>query len=736
MTHTARYLSKSIYFALFLLSACSPPQRVVTVTSRPEPAPERVYETDTGNSEPKKPAYPIVEVGKFDDGKMWTFDAVPLAYLQETYDIAVDSAWFVKAQLGALRFSSSCTASFVSASGLVMTNHHCARESLSKVQLDGESLLDVGFYALDDSLERKVAGLYVEQLISIEDVTDEVLGAARDVRGAAPKAEARRKRSEAIERRVNEKLSRADSSHNAEVVELYSGVRYALYTYRKYSDVRLVFAPELLVGYFGGDTDNFTYPRHTLDLSFFRVWDHSGPLNTKDYYRWNMDGVLEGDPVFVVGNPGSTSRLSTVSQLEYLRDIELPAVLEILDDRASILEAFVESNRAVSDSFNVRNDLMRARNTQKSLEGQYQGLLYGNVLSRTYSSEVALDEAIQKNDSLSRIYGSLLKDIELLQRSKKASSAKAGAFYHFLDPAVSSHILTRSIYGYVYTLLSQRGAPAEQLEEMFDEGMKITTWPDELEKLIISRRLSDMATYLGPGDPTMKRLLRDVSARDLADSLVSHTVLGDTASYRQMLESNYLSSGDVTVGVIQAIAPLYFTLDQELRSFGDREDALLASLATARFAVFGDDTPPDATFTLRLSDGRVASYEISGTSIPAFTTLGGLYALADEKAGQEEWAIPERWIEKKESLDLSVPLNLVTTNDISGGSSGSALLNKDLEIVGLVFDGNLESLSNEFVYTDVMARSISLDARAIIEVLANVYDAERIVAEIRAGSLK
>ncbi len=728
-------LSKYLLVLLIFISACSPPIQIATVSGRlealpdvEEPTPSTTAEKATEN---QKPRYPIVNVGKFDDGKMWTFENAPTEYFKSTYNIEVDSSWYNKARLGALRFASYCSASLVSNRGLVMTNHHCARESVTKVQKDGENLLDNGFYAEADSLERKVKDLYVQQLIAMEDVTDEVLGAAENVPGAGPKAEARRKRAEAIENRVNQRLKSEKSAQTAEVVELYSGGRYMVYTYRKYDDVRLVLAPELEIGYFGGDTDNFTYPRHTLDVSFFRIWTADTVGVHPDHFTWSTSGIEEGDPVFVVGNPGSTSRLKTTAQLEYERDVELPGVLEVLDDRIDILHNYVASNRAQADSFNVRNDLMSARNSQKALRGQFEGLQLGEVISRTYSAEQTLSQSISVNSILTDKYGSVIRDIELLQESKKASAKKAAAFYQFLNPSVSSHILARAMYGYVYTILRQRGAPPEQLKEIVTEAKQITSWPKALESQIIAARLRDFATYLGPNDPTMKRLLGTRSVEQLADSVANYSVLSDSTEFRKLLEGNYLTSKDVSVGIIGAIAPLYFTLDQELRAFQEREDAFMARLAMAQFEVNGSSAPPDATFTLRLADGVVAPYSYKGEEVAAFTRIEGMYAMHEQNGDAEEWSLPESWLSKQSTIPQDTPLNLFSTNDITGGNSGSPLLNKDLEVVGLVFDGNLQSLPNEYVYDDVAARTVSVDARAILVALKYIYQADRLVGELQ-----
>ncbi|NNF03528.1 MAG: S46 family peptidase, partial [Rhodothermales bacterium] len=298
--------------------------------------------------------------------------------------------------------------------------------------------------------------------------------------------------------------------------------------------------------------------------------------------------------------------------------------------------------------------------------------------------------------------------------------------------------LTRGMYGYVYTLLRQRGAPEEQLEEIRREAARITNWPADLERELIARRLEDLRSRLGEDDPTMKRLLAGGTPASVADSIVSHTALLDSTGFLALMDENYLASKDVSVPVVNAIAPLYFTLDQQLGDFVRRERQLLGRLARAQFHVFGDDLAPDATFTLRLSDGTVSGYAYNGTIAPAFTTFYGVYDHAFSYADSTDsgaWALPEKWRTPPENLDLSTPLNLVSTNDITGGNSGSPLINEDLEFVGVVFDGNIESLPNEFLYSDRTARTISVDARAIRAVLEAVYGADRLVEELTTGRL-
>lgn len=715
------------------LNACTPPREVLTVSQRPDPIPSTEEEQDAPVLKEKK-RYPEASLQRFDDGRMWTFEAPPSEWWQEAYGLEVSDVWLDRARRGALQFGQICSASLVSHRGLVMTNHHCARDFVSKVSGDDESLLDDGFYAASTEEERRVPGLKVRQVIEIEDVSDEILRAARDVKGWGPKADARQKRAEAIERRLKDRYVREDSLLEFKVIEQVPGVRYSAFTYRVFHDVRLVWVPELAIGRFGGDADNFEWPRHTLDASFFRVWEEGEPLRTADHFRFDPSGAEADEAVFVVGNPGSTKRLVTVSQLEYLRDIALPEELAVLKDRIRILEGFIEEHPALADSFDVRNDLMTANNQLKGQKGEHEALMDGLVLSRTQAWEDSVRAVLGSDDELSGRFGRPFSNIELTQQSKEQSAPRANSFTHFLNPSLSSHILMRAMYGYVYALSARRGAPPDILKDIMTEAMQITDWPRELEKSIIEARLEDFERALGEDDPTVRRMLAGVTASEMADSIATYSALADSAAFRDMLEANYLASKDVTVDLVNTIGALYFTLDGQLQALSEREDALVDRLAELRHIIQGDATPPDAAFTLRITDGKVAGYDVDGESYAAFTTINGMYALSDSLAGKGDWDLPEAWIEKKSALDRNVPLNLVATTDITGGNSGSPLLDKELRVVGLVFDGNMESLANEYVFSEDAARTIAVDVRVLIEVLEVMVDADRLILELLEGN--
>jgi hypothetical protein len=726
-----RFLGLTLVLIL-TLAACATPQETVLVTDRPIPPPtpeappadERAIDmVDT------------VTVGRFDYGKMWTFENPPLEYFDETYGFRPDDAWFTNARLGALRFSTYCSASFVSPNGLILTNNHCGRESVEAVSETGEGLLEVGFYARDLGQERRVEDLHVDQLIDIADVTDRVVRGIDRVGDASRRAQMIEQRIEELQNTLTREAQARDSSLTVEIISLYRGGRYGSYMFRRYDDVRLVFVTEHRIGYFGGDPDNFTYPRYNLDYAFFRAYDQAGaPLRSQPYFRWSTDELTEGTPVFVIGNPGSTSRLLTVSQLEYERRFQLPAQLETIQRRAEIFERYIEAEPEIAEDQKLQSTYYSLTNQLKAQRGQLAGLNDPYLMARRQAAERNLMNEISAVDTLRARYGNVLTDIRDLQQAKESVARRAAAFTAF-GSILDSQILTRALYGYVHSLMRQRGLPQAAMDEMRDNARETEFYPAELEIDLLEARLAELRTTFADSDPGIRRVLGGGDLRELSKRIVSTTALADSLRSEEVFESGYLGSGDVTVEFMEAIGSLYLNIAQQMSSLGAREDMLVSRLATARLAVYGEDIPPDASFSLRIADGVVAGYPYNGTMAPANTTFFGLYDRHHSHTGREDWQLPQRWLDAEDRLDLTVPVNLVTTNDITGGNSGSPLLNSDLEIVGLVFDSNIDALPNEYIYLDQRARAISVDARAIIESLRSVYDAEALVNEILTGRL-
>ncbi len=723
-----------LVLCVVLLAGCGTSRETVTVAERPPQASDTAA-ADAGTapidasstSVPIPSGYDTVQVGTYDRGKLWPLDQAPTDQFEDDYGMEVDDEWLTTARRAALRFGDGCSASFVSAEGLVMTNHHCAREAIQEVNRAGESLLNSGFYADSMEAERAVSDLYVDQLVEIEDVTDRVTD-NRDLRGAN-----REQRVQRLEEVLTREAQTRDEQLRVDVVSLYRGTTYSAYTYRRHEDVRLVMAPELEAGYFGGEADNFTYPRFSFDVSFFRVYTDDGtPLRPEHHFSWDFDGAERGEPVFVVGNPGSTTRLDMVSQFEYRRDYRLPAQLEVFRDRRALVHSYVANNPEEAGKYGLRNTLFSIGNTIKSIEGKLRGLQDPYLMARRGMAVRALQDSIAAVDSL-REYGRSIGEIRRLQESKRILSDKHNAFLTVANVELGSRILARAVHGYYYDFLRTRGASPERVQDIREDAERIVDWPADLERSFVVAQFEELRRAYGADHPTIQRLFRERSPDELATHLVENSALMDSTAFVKLLDDGYLKSDDSSVRVVEALAPLYLNTNRQMEDIRRTEERMNGRLSRARRAIYGSQIPPDATFTLRISDGVVKGYSYNGTTAPAYTNFYGMYDRYYSHRG-ENWTLPERWITPPEAFDLDTPLNLVSTNDISGGSSGSPLLNKDLEVVGVVFDSNMEALPNEYLYRTTSARAISVDVRGIVEALRDLYGATRLVEEIRGDN--
>lgn len=726
----------SLLLALFLVAGCGASRETVTVTQRPEPIPSTEDSTTAAAARPAStvpvPAgYDTVQARRFDQGKMWTFDHPPDDYFARAYGFDPTDSWFNRARMGALRFGEGCSASFVSPNGLVMTNHHCGRDAIDAVSRESEDLLQTGFYADSLAAERRAKDLHVDQLIKIEDVTSRIY---QGLPSGSGRAEARQRRVENVQEEMTQKAKRSADNLSVEIVALYNGAQYSAYTYRTYEDVRLVMAPELQIGFYGGTADNFTYPRYVLDVSFFRVYQEGEPLETSSYFEVDPRGSNPGDPVFVVGNPASTSRLQTVSQLQYRRDHSLPAQLDVLRTRRSIMEPYVHNHPDSAAAYDLRNTYFSIENSVKSLEGQLRGLRDPYLMARRAMSERALVDSIAATDSSQQGYDGTIEKIQQLQQSKRVIATKNEAFAAFGSPRLGSRVLTRAIYAYFHDFYRTRGATREQVADLRSEAEAVTDWPAAVEKEFIVARLNEIREAYGSQHPVMRKILGTRSPDDLAQRLVANSALMDSTSFAELFEAGFRKSDDPAVPVMEALAPLFRNVNEQMRGFSNTEESLNAELSRSRFSIYGHRIPPDATFTLRIADGRVQGYAYNGTRAPAYTNFYGLFDhYYSYNAGA--WSLPERWLRPPSAFDLETPLNLVTTNDISGGNSGSPLLNENLEVVGLIFDSNIEALPNEFLYRQDDERAIAVDIRGILEAVRDLYDADRLAEELVTGTL-
>lgn len=719
-----------------LVAGCGGGQETVSVpvVERPEAITEP---EDTVQAAPAAPVaiptgYDTVRARRFDRGRMWPFASLPTAHFQDAYGFAPDEEWLTKAQRAALQFGEGCSASFVSGRGLVMTNHHCAREYVTDVSRTGEALLKNGFYASALDEERQAEELYVDQLVAVEGVTGRVFDALRQGREAGGLA--RQRRVEALQEKMTAEAQSRDSTLRVEVQARYQGAQYTAHTYRRYEDVRLVMVPELQLGYFGGSADNFTYPRHALDVAFFRVYTQEGtPLQPEHHFSWSDDGAQPNEPVFAVGHPQSTNRLDMVSQLKYRRDHELPNQLSALRTRADLMGEYLDEHPDSSARYDLQNTYFTVQNSVKSLEGQLRGLNDPYLLGRRGAAVQALYDSIQAVDSLRQSYGKIVEEIARLQQSKRVMADKAGAFATFANLQLGSRILVRALHAYYYDFLRTRGAPPDRIEDIREDAEQVSDWPPGLEEVFLETQFKELRQAYGAAHPTIQRLFKKRSPEALAARLVEQSALMDSTQFLTLMDEGYRRSDDPSVPVIEALAPMFLNTSRQMQDVRQTEQTLNARLSRARFAIYGASVPPDANGSLRLSDGRVRGYRYNGTTAPPFTNFYGLYDQYYAHS-QEAWSLPSNWVQADDSLALDTPLNLVSTVDISGGSSGSALLDDELEVVGVVFDSNVEGLPNEYLYRTHGARAVAVDARGILEALGSVYDAEALVEELTTGT--
>ncbi len=671
-----------------------------------------------------------VKAGKFDNGKMWTFEYPPTEYLRQTYNFTPDTTWYRKARLGALRIP-GCSASLVSARGLVMTNHHCGRDGATEVRKSNENILDNGFFARSDGDERKAESMYADQLIAIADVSREVDSAAAAQSDPAAANAAREKAGEAITARLTKQHGEKDTE--VEIISLWNGAKTSAYVFKRYKDVRLVMTPELQIGYFGGDSDNFTYPRYALDFTFFRLYGADGkPLATPDHFTWSTEGVKDGDLIFVIGNPGSTSRLQTVAELEFRRDVQSATLVRLLNDRVDAYQAYVKAHPDAPDE--LRNELFGFLNAEKAYTGMLTGLRDPYIIARRRADERAFQETIRAKPELQQKYGTLHDRMARVQEQKRSLEREVKSFTALGHPTLDAAILRRAISAGQYLSGKTAGAPTQVLDAMKAALLAIGNQPRDLQESLLAGRLRDIAWGYGASSTDARAIFDGRSPEVLAAEML-RSPLADSASTAKAIDAGTLVAEDPAIRVAGELIKRMRPYQQRMAQLSGEEENISREIGSARFAVHGVAIPPDATFSLRLADGLVKGYEYNGTVAPVYTTMHGLYDRYFSFGGAAggEWALPKRWVDKASAVKLSTPANFISTADIIGGNSGSPVVDKQLRVVGLIFDGNIESLPGDYIYLDQRSRAVAVDARGILEALKSVYGADRLVKELTGG---
>ncbi|MEE9394263.1 MAG: S46 family peptidase [Planctomycetota bacterium] len=643
-------------------------------------------------------------------GKMWTFENVPKDYFKQTHGFDLTQSWLDKVRLASLRFGGGCSASFVSGKGLVMTNHHCCRDFIAKASPENEDWVKDGFLASSMAKEVPLEGLTVQQLAAMKDITTAVNDGIADSDDGATITSKRKANQDVILEAARTNFPRL--SH--EIVKLYQGGMFQLYSYRIYDDIRLVVAPHLQTAHFGGDHDNFTYPRYGIDFTFCRAYEDGKPVDSsKNFFRWNSDGAESGDLVFVTGSPGSTGRLMTHAQLEYTRDILYPILLEGWDLQIADLKA--RSAKSADFEKEMRPRVLRLENSIKAVTGFLTGLRDPNLMARKAEWEDALKKRLAGDPELSEKYlGAWDRLAEISQGMREVEPVQRLINGSMFGPAVQR----------AFTMTRQGLA----------EALKIPAQSSPEAKGLAMARFEMGLRWLGKGDPILSSFLGGKKPAQAYDAMAAASLFVDDDAMTKLAdggEDAIEASQDPALVLVRKIRKLMESVRERRGELRAAENVEKTRVGQAVFAVYGTSVAPDATFTLRLSDGIVSEYPCNGTIAPARTSFYGMYGRNVEFGNHHPFDLPQVWLDRQDKVDLSRSVNFVATNDIIGGNSGSPVIDAQARIVGLIFDGNIEMLPNRFLYRDDIPRSVSVHVAAIEEALTKIYDAKWVMQELR-----
>ena len=667
----------------------------------------------------------------FADEGMWTFDNFPAAAVQEKYGAVIDKTWLDRVQRAAVRLSSGCSASIVTADGLVLTNNHCVRDCAQALSSAERDYTRDGFSATTRTQERLCPGMQAELLTTI---TDETSGITDAVKGKTGEAFVKARDAQIAE---IEKAGCAgrESQYRCQVITLYQGGQYKLYTYRKYSDVRLVFAPEAQTAFFGGDPDNFNFPRYDLDFSIVRLYENETAVKTPDHLSWRATPPRDGELVFVAGNPGTTDRLLTAAQLTFIRDVSLPTTLLLYSELRGRLLRFSEESAEHARTAN--HLLFGLENSFKALYGQLKALTAPTLIAAKRRTDASLQQQVKKMPELSKDLG------DPWARISQAQQVRTGLYlpYTFLEARAG---IGSDLFGYAKSLVraaAERTKPnGERLREFTDARLPLLqksvlddhpVYP-ELEQLALEFWLSKLREYLTVDDPRTKIFLGKDSPEDLSARLAK-SGLGNVALRKKLWdggEAAILASDDPMIRFVLATdgASRALRTDYESRVVGPI-DIATEQIAHARFAIYGTSVYPDATFSLRLSYGKIGGWTDNGKTVGPFTRFAGLWQRA---TGQPPFDLAPRWVNAAAKVDPNTVFNLVSDNDIIGGNSGSPLIDAQGHVIGAIFDGNIESLGGDFGFDGKVNRAVAVSTAAITEALEKIYGNQALVADLKS----
>ncbi|MBK9990762.1 MAG: S46 family peptidase [Verrucomicrobia bacterium] len=666
------------------------------------------------------------------DEGMWLLNAPPIQTLKDSYGFEPTPTWLEHVQKSAVRFNSGGSGSFVSADGLIITNHHVGQDDLQKLSNAKNNYVRDGFRAKTRAEEIHCVDLELNVLMSIEDVTARVNAAVKP-KAKPPEAFAARR---AIKAEI-EKESLDKTGLRSNVVTLYQGAQYHLYRYKKYTDVRLVFAPEQQVAFFGGDPDNFEFPRYSLDFCLFRAYENGQPAKVDHHLKWSASGAAEDELVFAVGHPGSTSRLFTLAELTDARDRRIPKALEWL--KAQEVSMLSYCARSTENARRGHDLLFSYQNARKAYDGELAGLLDPRVFERKRAEETRLKKLAADKKELSAARKAWDK-IDAAQTLISQASPRYNLFERYADRSSTLMQVARSLYRSAAEKAKPSGQRLREYRDTNRASFELNLFSeepiyDDLEQVRLESYLTSLAKEFGVDDVVVQKALSGKSPRDRAAELVAGTKIKAVAVRKQLYDADVAAldkaaGSDPLLGLVRDLDAAARAARKIIEEQSEVKEQAQAKISRVRYAVDGTRAYPDATFTLRLAFGTIKGYVENGVRVPPFTTIEGLYWRSTIHEGRAPFELPARWSARKNKVKLSTPMNLVSTCDIIGGNSGSPTINRAGEFVGIIFDGNIQSLVADFAYDDTQARAVSVDARVIIESLRNVYDAGELADEL------
>jgi len=675
-----------------------------------------------------------VKAQRFDTGKMWTFDFPPLDYFEQTYNFRPSQQWLDDVRMSAIKFGNWCSSSFVSEDGLIMTNNHCSDFLIPQVQKEGEDIRKNGFIANTLEEERRVPNLSVSQLVSIEDVTKDIYDAFASGKTEEEIVKNKKDKIDEIKKNAADKTGLI-----YDVVTLYNGGKYSLYGYKKYTDIRLVLMPESQAGFFGGDYDNYTYPRYNLDCTFWRAYDEDGkPLKVKNYFKWSKNGAQPNEPIFVIGNPGNTNKLKTVAQLEYMRDYSYRINAFVVDGLQNILEEMIAEHP--DKNYDYIDQLKGAANSNKRFTGVLRGLRNNYFMARKNDFERQFKSKVLADHKLKEKYSSMWDNIASTRNELRAIADELAGLNRS-GRITSKHF---TVADNLVKLAEQLKLPEEQRDEKYKgEALEQTIasiFPENFDADFEFKKLGFhskfLALTLGASHSLYKKLYGSRVGNSAAEFALSNSEIktkdGALALVQKGADAIY-NSNDPFIYFLINSADRYDELQVLSKEITATEQVFEDQLGQALFEIYGTTIPPDGSFTLRIGDGVLQSYNYNGTIAPEITTFYGMYDRHHSFYKQYPFNLHERWINPSAEFDVSTTFNFISTHDIVGGSSGSAVINKNKEVVGLAFDGNIESNSGYFIYDTVENRMISVASQGMLEAIQDIYKATRVSEELING---